>query len=44
MTDARTYQLLPKDSNTDKWDRLPRNKGSRSLEIIPYLNGTEDYE
>lgn len=44
MTESKTYRLLPKDSNTDKWNGLPSNKDSRSLEIMPYLKGTEDYE
>lgn len=39
-----THQLLPEDSNTGKGNRLPSNKSSRSLEIMPYLKGTEDYE
>lgn len=44
MTELKNYQLLPKDLNTDEWNRLPSNKDSRNLEIIPCLKGTEDYE
>lgn len=44
ITELKNYQLLPKDSNTDEWNGLPSNKDSRSLEILAYLKGTEDYE